>query len=262
MSSVQCLPAPNITCRDHLGIEKFFNGSEVGFYKPIECRNVWVRFGFEKLKFVQNCMMCWQKEKRNKTEPFTFPPSSWSSNKHNEDATQGHGKGWDLKAHPIPSHCHGQGHLPLDQSHKEICLCAFLLFTHICVFALPYSFTFTLPHTSACQNFTPNAEATFHTVLKISTVAGRSCWGHPPSLPLTDPRTSGSCSGFELPWISSPVWVTVQWLQVLVPAQGWGWLKDKTERTKEGWTELCCSVLHASLKGAWSCSWSSIMHEF
>ncbi|TRZ20030.1 hypothetical protein HGM15179_007011 [Zosterops borbonicus] len=37
---VQCLPAPNITCRDHLGIEKFFTGKEVGFYKPIECRNV------------------------------------------------------------------------------------------------------------------------------------------------------------------------------------------------------------------------------
>uniref|UniRef100_A0A8C5UCV5 TM2 domain containing 1 n=1 Tax=Malurus cyaneus samueli TaxID=2593467 RepID=A0A8C5UCV5_9PASS len=37
---VQCLPAPNITCRDHLGIEKVFTGHEVGFYKPIECRNV------------------------------------------------------------------------------------------------------------------------------------------------------------------------------------------------------------------------------
>ncbi|NXM80645.1 TM2D1 protein, partial [Oenanthe oenanthe] len=37
---VQCLPAPNITCRDHLGIEKVFTGQEVGFYKPIECRNV------------------------------------------------------------------------------------------------------------------------------------------------------------------------------------------------------------------------------
>ncbi|CAN0195264.1 unnamed protein product [Bubo scandiacus] len=37
---VQCLPAPNITCRDHLGIEKAFTGHEVGFYKPIACRNV------------------------------------------------------------------------------------------------------------------------------------------------------------------------------------------------------------------------------
>ncbi|NXU85180.1 TM2D1 protein, partial [Xiphorhynchus elegans] len=37
---VQCLPAPNITCKDHLGIEKVFTGREVGFYKPIECRNV------------------------------------------------------------------------------------------------------------------------------------------------------------------------------------------------------------------------------
>uniref|UniRef100_A0A8C3NTW2 TM2 domain containing 1 n=1 Tax=Geospiza parvula TaxID=87175 RepID=A0A8C3NTW2_GEOPR len=37
---VQCLPAPNITCKDHLGIEKVFTGHEVGFYKPIECRNV------------------------------------------------------------------------------------------------------------------------------------------------------------------------------------------------------------------------------
>lgn len=32
-------------------------------------------------------------------------------------------------------------------------------------------------------------------MLKISTVAGRCCWGHPPSPSLTDPRTSGSCSG-------------------------------------------------------------------
>ncbi|XP_017661113.1 PREDICTED: TM2 domain-containing protein 1 isoform X1 [Lepidothrix coronata] len=37
---VQCLPAPNITCKDHLGVEKVFTGHEVGFYKPIECRNV------------------------------------------------------------------------------------------------------------------------------------------------------------------------------------------------------------------------------
>ncbi|NWQ60498.1 TM2D1 protein, partial [Neopipo cinnamomea] len=37
---VQCLPAPNITCKDHLGVEKVFTGQEVGFYKPIECRNV------------------------------------------------------------------------------------------------------------------------------------------------------------------------------------------------------------------------------
>ncbi|XP_071421413.1 TM2 domain-containing protein 1 [Pithys albifrons albifrons] len=37
---VQCLPAPNITCKDHLGIEKVFTGHEVGFYKPVECRNV------------------------------------------------------------------------------------------------------------------------------------------------------------------------------------------------------------------------------
>ncbi|NXV20943.1 TM2D1 protein, partial [Uria aalge] len=40
LSSVQCLPAPNITCKDHLGIEKVFTGHEVGFYKPIACRNV------------------------------------------------------------------------------------------------------------------------------------------------------------------------------------------------------------------------------
>ncbi|XP_064003095.1 TM2 domain-containing protein 1 isoform X1 [Pogoniulus pusillus] len=37
---VQCLPAPNITCKDHLGIERVFTGHEVGFYKPIACRNV------------------------------------------------------------------------------------------------------------------------------------------------------------------------------------------------------------------------------
>ncbi|NXC12060.1 TM2D1 protein, partial [Corythaeola cristata] len=37
---VQCLPAPNITCKDHLGVEKVFTGHEVGFYKPIACRNV------------------------------------------------------------------------------------------------------------------------------------------------------------------------------------------------------------------------------
>lgn len=40
LSSVQCLPAPNITCKDHLGVEKVFTGHEVGFYKPIACRNV------------------------------------------------------------------------------------------------------------------------------------------------------------------------------------------------------------------------------
>lgn len=40
MFSVPCLPAPNITCKDHSGNENNFTGKEVGFYKPIACRNV------------------------------------------------------------------------------------------------------------------------------------------------------------------------------------------------------------------------------
>ncbi|XP_075792248.1 TM2 domain-containing protein 1 isoform X3 [Pelodiscus sinensis] len=37
---VPCLPAPNITCKDYSGNENNFTGKEVGFYKPIACRNV------------------------------------------------------------------------------------------------------------------------------------------------------------------------------------------------------------------------------
>nr|XP_023960625.1 TM2 domain-containing protein 1 isoform X2 [Chrysemys picta bellii] len=37
---VPCRPAPNITCKDHSGNENNFTGKEVGFYKPIACRNV------------------------------------------------------------------------------------------------------------------------------------------------------------------------------------------------------------------------------
>uniref|UniRef100_A0A8D0LAI0 TM2 domain containing 1 n=1 Tax=Sphenodon punctatus TaxID=8508 RepID=A0A8D0LAI0_SPHPU len=37
---VPCLPAPNITCKDFSGNETHFTGKEVGFYKPIVCRNV------------------------------------------------------------------------------------------------------------------------------------------------------------------------------------------------------------------------------
>ncbi|XP_060221907.1 TM2 domain-containing protein 1 isoform X2 [Meriones unguiculatus] len=37
---VQCFPAPNITCKDFSGNETHFTGSEVGFLKPISCRNV------------------------------------------------------------------------------------------------------------------------------------------------------------------------------------------------------------------------------
>ncbi|CAM4594018.1 unnamed protein product [Caretta caretta] len=37
---VPCHPAPNITCKDHSGNENNFTGKEVGFYKPIACRNV------------------------------------------------------------------------------------------------------------------------------------------------------------------------------------------------------------------------------
>ncbi|XP_043733320.1 TM2 domain-containing protein 1 isoform X2 [Cervus elaphus] len=37
---VQCFPAPNITCKDFGGNETHFTGNEVGFLKPISCRNV------------------------------------------------------------------------------------------------------------------------------------------------------------------------------------------------------------------------------
>ncbi|XP_055258035.1 TM2 domain-containing protein 1 isoform X1 [Moschus berezovskii] len=37
---VQCFPAPNITCKDFGGNETHFTGNEVGFLKPIPCRNV------------------------------------------------------------------------------------------------------------------------------------------------------------------------------------------------------------------------------
>ncbi|XP_033007834.1 TM2 domain-containing protein 1 [Lacerta agilis] len=37
---VACLPAPNITCKNLFGNETQFTGKEIGFYKPIECRNV------------------------------------------------------------------------------------------------------------------------------------------------------------------------------------------------------------------------------
>ncbi|XP_077005579.1 TM2 domain-containing protein 1 isoform X1 [Tamandua tetradactyla] len=37
---VQCFPAPNIICKDFSGNETHFTGSEVGFLKPISCRNV------------------------------------------------------------------------------------------------------------------------------------------------------------------------------------------------------------------------------
>ncbi|KAF6111887.1 TM2 domain containing 1 [Phyllostomus discolor] len=35
-----CFPAPNITCKDFSGNETHFTGNEVGFFKPISCRNV------------------------------------------------------------------------------------------------------------------------------------------------------------------------------------------------------------------------------
>ncbi|XP_064138132.1 TM2 domain-containing protein 1 isoform X2 [Loxodonta africana] len=37
---VLCFPAPNITCKDFSGNETHFTGNEVGFLKPISCRNV------------------------------------------------------------------------------------------------------------------------------------------------------------------------------------------------------------------------------
>ncbi|XP_023574068.1 TM2 domain-containing protein 1 [Octodon degus] len=37
---IPCLPAPNIMCKDSSGNETHFTGKEVGFYKPIPCRNV------------------------------------------------------------------------------------------------------------------------------------------------------------------------------------------------------------------------------
>ncbi|XP_048458045.1 TM2 domain-containing protein 1 [Rhincodon typus] len=37
---VPCMPAPNITCRNYSGLVNTFTGKEVGFYKPLPCRNV------------------------------------------------------------------------------------------------------------------------------------------------------------------------------------------------------------------------------
>uniref|UniRef100_A0A8C5V1G6 TM2 domain containing 1 n=1 Tax=Microcebus murinus TaxID=30608 RepID=A0A8C5V1G6_MICMU len=37
---VPCFPAPNITCKDFSGNETHFTGTEIGFLKPISCRNV------------------------------------------------------------------------------------------------------------------------------------------------------------------------------------------------------------------------------
>lgn len=37
---VECFPAPNITCKDLHGNETHFTGKELGFRKPISCRNV------------------------------------------------------------------------------------------------------------------------------------------------------------------------------------------------------------------------------
>ncbi|XP_015276504.1 PREDICTED: TM2 domain-containing protein 1-like [Gekko japonicus] len=37
---VACHPAPNITCKDFSGNETQFTGKGIGFYRPIECRNV------------------------------------------------------------------------------------------------------------------------------------------------------------------------------------------------------------------------------
>uniref|UniRef100_A0A8C6WBD1 TM2 domain containing 1 n=1 Tax=Nannospalax galili TaxID=1026970 RepID=A0A8C6WBD1_NANGA len=36
---VKCFPAPNISCKDFSGNETHFTGREVGFFKPISCRN-------------------------------------------------------------------------------------------------------------------------------------------------------------------------------------------------------------------------------
>ncbi|XP_021571455.1 TM2 domain-containing protein 1 isoform X2 [Carlito syrichta] len=38
--AVLCFPAPNITCKNLSGNETHFTGKEVGFFKPISCRNV------------------------------------------------------------------------------------------------------------------------------------------------------------------------------------------------------------------------------
>nr|XP_012296489.1 TM2 domain-containing protein 1-like [Aotus nancymaae] len=37
---VSCFPAPNITCKYSSGNETHFTGNEVGFFKPMSCRNV------------------------------------------------------------------------------------------------------------------------------------------------------------------------------------------------------------------------------
>ncbi|KAL6093297.1 hypothetical protein STEG23_011913, partial [Scotinomys teguina] len=39
-NNIQCFPAPNIICKDYSGNETHFTGNEVGFLKPISCRNV------------------------------------------------------------------------------------------------------------------------------------------------------------------------------------------------------------------------------
>nr|XP_019586765.1 PREDICTED: TM2 domain-containing protein 1 isoform X2 [Rhinolophus sinicus] len=39
-ADVECFPAPNITCKDLHGNETHFTGKELGFRKPISCRNV------------------------------------------------------------------------------------------------------------------------------------------------------------------------------------------------------------------------------
>ncbi|XP_029424961.1 TM2 domain-containing protein 1 isoform X1 [Nannospalax galili] len=38
--AIKCFPAPNISCKDFSGNETHFTGREVGFFKPISCRNV------------------------------------------------------------------------------------------------------------------------------------------------------------------------------------------------------------------------------
>lgn len=118
------------------------------------------------------------------------------------------------------------------------------------------------------QKFAPDAKATFHICLKSAQLLKGAPLGTPlHPFPWHTPlyTESGNWSGFELIWISSPIWVTVQLLQVLVPAQGWGQLKDKREWREEGWTGLLRSVavlVRASSKWACRCSLSCSMHEY
>ncbi|MBV97069.1 TM2 domain-containing protein 1, partial [Eschrichtius robustus] len=51
---VPCFPAPNITCKDFGGNETHFTGNEIGFLKPISCRNVFVK--------VLHCRILWNLE--------------------------------------------------------------------------------------------------------------------------------------------------------------------------------------------------------